>query len=57
MVEVTTDRYGRIVGRVYINGIDVNQELVVQGYAWVYRKYYNDFELLRLEAKPKARSE
>ena len=47
------DRYGRIVGRVYVDGIDVNQELVAQGYAWVYRKYSNDAELLRLEADAK----
>ena len=30
---------------------DVNQELVAQGYAWVYRKYSKDAELLRLEAE------
>ncbi len=57
VIEVTKDRYGRIVGRVYVNEIDVNRELVAQGYAWVYRKYSNDAELLRLEAKAKARSE
>ena len=53
VVEVTVDRYGRIVGRIYIAGIDVNRELVVRGYAWVYRKYSNDAELLRLEAEAK----
>ena len=53
MVEVTVDRYGRIVGRVYVDGLDVNRELVAQGYAWVYRNYSNDAELLRLEAEAK----
>jgi endonuclease YncB( thermonuclease family) len=53
VVEVTVDRYGRIVGRVYVDGIDVNRELVAQGYAWVYRKYSNDAELLRLEVEAK----
>ena len=53
MVEITTDRYGRIVGRVYVGGIDVNRELVAQGYAGVYRKYSDDAELLRLEAEAK----
>jgi len=53
VVEVTVDRYGRIVGRVYVGGIDVNRELVAQGYAWVYRKYSDDAELLRLEAEAK----
>ena len=42
VVEVTVDRYGRIVGRVYVDGTDVNRELVAQGFAWVYRKYSND---------------
>ena len=47
------DRYGRIVGRVYIGDTDVNRELVAQGFAWVYRKYSDDVELLRLEAEVK----
>ena len=51
VLEVTVDRYGRIVGRVYVDGVDVNRELVARGYAWVYRKYSNDAELLRLEAE------
>ena len=53
VVEVTVDRYGRIVGRVYVDGLDVNRELVAQGYAWMYRKYSNDAELLELEAQAK----
>ncbi len=53
VVEVTVDRYGRIVGRVYVDDTDVNRELVAQGFAWVYRKYSNDAELLRLEAEAK----
>ena len=53
MVEVTIDRYKRIVGRVYVGDTDVNRELVAQGFAWVYRKYSKDAELLRLEAEAK----
>ncbi len=53
VVELTVDRYGRIVGRVNVSGTDVNRELVVRGFAWVYRKYSNDAELLRLEADAK----
>jgi endonuclease YncB( thermonuclease family) len=49
VVEVDVDRYGRIVGRVYVNGLTVNAELVKQGYAWVYRKYAKSRELYRLE--------
>ncbi len=44
VVEVTVDRYGRIVRRVYVEGIDVNRALVAQGFAWVYRRYSNDAE-------------
>ena len=39
VVEVDRDRYGRIVGRVYVGDLDINAELVRQGYAWVYRTY------------------
>ncbi len=53
VVEVTVDRYGRIVGRVYVDGLDVNAVLVRGGYAWVYRKYSNDADLLDLEAQAK----
>jgi len=51
VVEVAVDRYGRIVGRVYVDGVDVNRELVAGGFAWVYRRYSDDAELLELEAQ------
>lgn len=43
------DRYRRIVGRVYVDGVDVNAELVKRGAAWVYRKYVKDHSLFNLE--------
>ena len=46
----TRDRYGRVIGHITAEGIDVNAELVRLGYAWVCRRYSNDAELLRLEA-------
>ena len=46
---VDTDRYGRTVGRVYADAMDVNAEMVRQGAAWVYRKYSHDRSLLLLE--------
>jgi len=49
VVYVDTDRYGRTVGRVYVDGLDVNAELVRRGAAWVYRKYARDDSLYRLE--------
>ena len=48
------DRYGRTVGRVLVNGTDVNAALVASGAAWVYRQYSSDPDLLRLEAEAKA---
>ena len=45
------DKYKRTLGRVVVNGIDANAEMVRQGYAWVYRKYSKNLDLLRLEAE------
>lgn len=47
--EVDVDRYGRVVGHVYADGGWVNGALVRDGVAWVYRKYSDDPQLLRLE--------
>jgi endonuclease YncB( thermonuclease family) len=54
VVEVETkDRYGRTVGIVFVDGQNVNAELVKQGIAWVYRKYAKDKALYDLEAQAK----
>ena len=34
-----TDRYGRTVALINVGGQSVNEELIKNGYAWVYRKY------------------
>ena len=34
-----TDRYGRTVGVVYLDGNNINLELVRRGYAWWYQRY------------------
>ena len=49
ILPIDTDRYGRTVGRVYIDGMDVNEEMVRQGHAWVCRKYVQDQSLFDLE--------
>src|SRR5215218_1321352 len=49
VVVADTDRYGRTVGRVFAGGLDVNADLVRSGAAWVFRRYSDDPELLRLE--------
>lgn len=43
------DRYGRIVATVYVNGHDINAEMVRLGHAWVYRQYLKRPELLAIE--------
>ncbi|AHM59212.1 micrococcal nuclease [Flammeovirgaceae bacterium 311] len=40
------DRYGRLVGHVYVGDVHVNPKLVQQGMAWVYRQYIKDQSLL-----------
>ena len=55
---VTTDRYGRTVGLVTVDGKLLDKELVKAGMAWVYRKYCKRkplcSELLNQEAKARA---
>jgi len=46
---ITTDRYGRSVGRVFVGGVDVNAEMIRRGAAWVFRKYVKDVSLFALE--------
>lgn len=47
------DRYGRIVGTVFVDDLNVNRKQVEQGMAWVYRQYAHDNTLLQLEANAK----
>lgn len=44
-----TDRYGRKVGEVLINGKSLNKELVRAGFAWQYKQYSKDPDLAKLE--------
>jgi len=48
---VTTDRYGRTVAHILVDGMNVNREMVRTGDAWVYRKYLKEYSLLDLEAE------
>lgn len=36
------DRYGRVIGKVLVNGQDVNLEQIRRGCAWHYKKYQNE---------------
>jgi endonuclease YncB( thermonuclease family) len=54
VVERGRDGYGRVLGRVYVDGLDVNAEQVRSGYAWVFRRFGQDAQLVALEAEAKA---
>ena len=47
----STEKYGRIIGQLYINGEDVplNQQMITEGYAWEYfgDTKVKDFEKLK----------
>ena len=47
--ETDTDRYGRIVGFVFIDDKNLNKELLKAGLAWHYKQYSRDPELTKLE--------
>ena len=49
------DKYGRTLGTVVVDGVNVNAALVSQGMAWVYRAYPFPPELEDLEATAKTR--
>lgn len=51
--EEDKDRYGRTVGRVLVEGQNVNKEMLRRGAAWVYLKYLKDQSLIALEAEAK----
>lgn len=44
-----TDRYGRSVAQVDIDGQNTNQQMVSAGMAWCYRKYLRDQGCIALE--------
>lgn len=43
------DRYGRLLGRIYLGDRDINREMIREGHAWVYRQYSSDIMLLEDE--------
>lgn len=45
----TKDRYGRTVGRPYVDELDVCEEMIRLGAAWVYRDYVIDHSLFDIE--------
>lgn len=43
------DRYGRIIGRLYVGDTDVSAAMVQEGCAWAYRRYLTDSTILAME--------
>lgn len=48
------DDYGRIVGRTVADHLDISEEMIRTGSAWVYRTYSRDAQLYKLENLAKA---
>jgi len=42
---IKKDRYGRLLGKVYLNGRYINQEMIKEGYAWQYTDYSKSYAL------------
>jgi endonuclease YncB( thermonuclease family) len=47
------DKYGRLIGEVYVGWANINKNLVKNGYAWWYRKYSKENSYEKLEKKAK----
>jgi len=49
-----TDRYGRTVAWVFVDGLNLNEEIVRAGFAWHYKRYSKDTNLAQAEADARA---
>ena len=45
------DRYKRAIGTIYLNGTDINAQMVESGYAWAYRKFSKKYTAQESKAK------
>lgn len=48
------DRYCRTLGTLWVGETNANREMVRTGYAWAYRKYLRDDDLIDVEASAQA---
>lgn len=53
VVEDGKDRYGRTIGVLHVQGVNVNREMVRAGMAWAYTDYLNDrlMPVLEIQAR------
>jgi len=49
VIQTGTDRYGRTLGILYVDSINVNEVLVRNGLAWHYKRYSDSHRLDSLE--------
>ncbi len=49
VIKVDEDKYERIIGKVYLDGIYLSEEMISKGYAWHFKKYSNSLELSIME--------
>ncbi len=49
VVSAGRDQYKRILGTVYLSGVNINKEQIETGNAWVYTKYATDKSLFAIE--------
>lgn len=54
VVDDGKDRYGRWIGHLYVDGIDVNRQMVATGMAWHYAAYSKDSSLSTLQSQAQA---
>lgn len=47
---IDVDRYSRLVARIFLDGRQINREMLEEGHAWVYLEYLRDESLLTSEA-------
>lgn len=51
-----TDKYRRTLAEVFVDGVNVNKEMVRTGYAWAYKEYLQDNEYIELEKNAQSES-
>jgi hypothetical protein len=48
------DRYGRSLGFIFVDSMDVNAQMIEDGWAWHYKKYNDEERLASLEDEARA---
>lgn len=50
------DKYGRIVGNIYLDDRHINMEMVTEGWAWHFKKYSSDEDLAAAEVEAREKN-